>query len=82
MQCIHFIGFRDAKQYWAAVRVWGYPDFVHKHWDYRVKCGGEYHPQDILVFGQGTETDTPNEYSFNDSEATDWLQKFLCKRDR
>lgn len=68
MRCVHFIGFTDTGQYWRACQIWGKPDFIHRHWDLRAKFGGEYHPDDIMVFAKGTDSDEPKQFSFNDSE--------------
>lgn len=46
---VHFVGFRDDR-YWAAVRVWGLPDFVHSRWDQRAHR--EVAPGDTVVFAR------------------------------
>ena len=33
---VHFVGFRDDAEYWAAVRVFGRPDFIHLIHDKRL----------------------------------------------
>ena len=33
---IHFVGFRSAEEYCAAVKIWGRPDFIHLHHDHRM----------------------------------------------
>ena len=73
---VHFVNWTNPEQYWNAVRIWGKPDFVHRYWDSRVK-GGEYHPNDTLIFFTGTESDTPRDPAFNDSEHTQWVQNLL-----
>ena len=66
---VHFVGFKDSGQYWRATQVFGKPDFIHRLWDVRAKFGGEYDPEtDVMVFATGDETQTPTEYSWNDSE--------------
>ncbi len=67
-RCVHFVGFRTDSEYWAAVRIWGAPDFIHYYWDHRAKNGGERSENDILVFAKGTDQDQPKEHAFNDSE--------------
>lgn len=67
MRAVHFIGFRCGRQWYNAVRIWGKPDFVHRHWDVRAAYGGERHPDDVLVFATGTDADTPRSPAFNDS---------------
>lgn len=62
---LHFIGFKD-ERYYNAVRVFGRPDFIHRHWDVRAKH--EIVQGDVAVFATKTYCDTPNEYSFNDSQ--------------
>lgn len=75
---VHFIGFdplKDPDSFHRAVKVFGYPDFIHKVWDYRAKCGGEFdstvhengQPEDVRVFKKGTENDPPNPYTYDDS---------------
>lgn len=61
---VHFIGFRDDR-YHNAVKVFGQPDFIHRHWDVRAKQ--EIAEGDVAVFAKGTENDTPCAYTFNDS---------------
>ena len=63
---VHFVAFRDDR-YWNAVRVWGYPDFVHPRWDVRAKFGGDNDVDDVWVFADGAETDTPSPYAWDDS---------------
>ena len=52
---LHFVGFRDDR-YWAAVRVWGRPDFVHPDWDRW--AAQEVAPGDLVVVARG-EADRP-----------------------
>ena len=66
MGAVHFVGFRDDR-YWNAVKVYGKPDFIHRFWDARAKFGGELHPDDIVIFAKGKDTDPIVPYSFDDS---------------
>jgi len=66
---VHFVGFRDGRQYQSAIKIFGKPDFFHRYWDDRAKFGGEWDSDcDFFVFAVGCENDTPNKYAFNDSE--------------
>lgn len=65
-RAVHFVGFRG-DEYNSAVKVFGKPDFFHRQFDVRVKHGGEFHPDDVVVFAKGTEHDKPVEHAFNDS---------------
>jgi hypothetical protein len=68
-RAVHFVGFRTGSQFQSAVRVWGQPDFTHVTWDNRCAFGGEVDwDNDVVVFAQGTDQDTPCPYSFNDSD--------------
>lgn len=62
---VHFVGFRG-EEFWSAVRVWGFPDIVHRVWDYRAQA--EIAPGDVAVFAKYHPSQTPSEFSFNDSE--------------
>ena len=62
---LHFIGFKD-ERYYNAVKVFGQPDFIHRHWDVRAKH--EIAQGDVAVFATKTYHDIPNEYTFNDSQ--------------
>lgn len=63
---VHFVGFRDDR-WWNAVKVWGFPDFVHPRWDVRAAQGGERDAADVFVFAAGSDADTPNPHSWDDS---------------
>ena len=67
MQCTHFIGFRDSRQYWLAMQVFGKPDFIHIKWNERAAYGGEIHPDDILVFAGKEREDMISSFSVDDS---------------
>lgn len=62
---LHFVGFKDDRIH-AARKVWGEPDFYHRHWDRRavgmVVCG------DIVVFANGDEHTEPKLFAFDDSQ--------------
>lgn len=62
---LHFVGFRG-EEYWSAVRVWGFPDFIHRYLDHRAV--GDFAPDDIIICARGCTDDPPNPYAFNDSE--------------
>ena len=49
------------------VRLFGQPDFVHRHWDVRARFGGDAAPGDRFVFAKGTFDDVPIVHSFDDS---------------
>ncbi|WP_332789093.1 hypothetical protein [Sphingomonas sp. GB1N7] len=61
---LHFIGFRG-DEYNSAVRVFGPPDFIHRHWDRRAVQ--DIAPGDTAVFARGNDQDPVTPYSFNDS---------------
>ena len=80
---LHFVGFwdqnginvhkvtDDLRTFHNAVKVFGPPDFVHRHWDHRAK--GDIAPGDTVVFGKKQEWDHfqdnwEAEFAFNDSE--------------
>lgn len=61
---LHFVGFRG-DEYRRAVRVFGAPDFIHRHNDPRLP--GDVAPGDTVVYANGSDARfTP--FSFNDSE--------------
>lgn len=62
---VHFVGFRTAEEYDAAVRVWGKPDFIHLIHDARMY--GDIGEFDTVVFGSKA-TDTVHKYSWQDHE--------------
>ncbi len=50
---LHFVGFRDGSQLWRAMQIWGIPDFIHRHADFRLVCGGELdEDNDTIVFAE------------------------------
>jgi len=60
---VHFVGFRNCKEYNAAVKVWGYPDFIHKWHDKRMY--GDIAENDIVVFAKSA-TLTPSKWTWQD----------------
>lgn len=56
----HFVAFRG-EEYWAALAVWGPPDFIHRRWDRRAQR--EIHPVDTVVFARGTSADEPSKFN-------------------
>lgn len=61
---LHFVGFRDERFYRAA-RVFGRPDFIHRHWDGR--AASMIAADDVAIFADGDEHDLPRLFSFDDS---------------
>lgn len=62
-RAIHFVGFRG-EEYWAAVKVFGPPSFIHRRWDLRAKR--EIHPDDLVIFAKGDERQEPSKVSGDD----------------
>lgn len=60
----HFVGFKDDR-YWAAVKAFGKPDFVHRFWDRRAV--DEVMEEDIVIFADGDETQEVRTFAFDDS---------------
>jgi hypothetical protein len=63
--CTHFIGFKDSDRFRQAISSFGKPDFIHRQWDGRAKS--MIVPGDVAIFAQGSESDEPCIYSFDDS---------------
>lgn len=68
---LHFVEFADPRyeydeHFERARRLFGEPDFVHRHWDWRAR--EEIVPGDWAVFARGTENDPIKPFTFNDSE--------------
>jgi hypothetical protein len=61
---LHFVGFKDDR-YLTALKYFGKPDFIHRHWDRRAIA--EVMPGDVVVFASGDETQAVGEFTFNDS---------------
>jgi|SRR5674476_164476 len=60
----HFVGFKDDR-YWAAVKAFGKPDFIHRFWDRRAV--DEVTEEDIVIFADGDETQDIRTFAFDDS---------------
>lgn len=68
---MHFVGFADPRyeideRYQRAVRYFGTPDFIHRHWDERARQ--EVVPGDVAIFARGDERQPVTPFTFNDSE--------------
>lgn len=64
---VHFVGFRG-DEYTSAVRVFGYPDFIHRIWD--IRAVAEIQPEDTVVFAREKDwanLQNPSKFSFDDS---------------
>jgi hypothetical protein len=62
--CMHFVGFKDDRVF-AALKVFGPPDFWHRKWDKRAV--DEVVPGDWCVFADGDENSKVDPYGFDDS---------------
>ena len=61
--CVHFVGFTDDR-FWAAVKVFGRPQIIHRRWDrYALNDVGE---GDVLVFAEGDEHQPLPRYNSRD----------------
>lgn len=59
-QAVHFVGFAPGSdRFWNAVKVFGPPDFVHRVWDARARNGGDWHPDDVMVFAKDQDRNSP-----------------------
>ena len=63
---IHFVGFRTDREYSAAVRVWGHPDFIHMWHDRRMY--GDIGGSDTVVLASKGKDDPHPQYSWQDHE--------------
>lgn len=63
---VHFVGFRTDAQYWAAVRIWGKPDFIHKWHDNRMY--GDVGESDVIVFANNESPNYIHEHTWQDHE--------------
>ena len=64
---VHFVGFRG-DEYHQAVKVWGFPTFIHRFWD--VRAAAEVQTDDVVVFARAEDWNnlsTPRKNSFDDS---------------
>lgn len=72
---LHFVGVKPGKdddRFYRAVRVFGYPDFIHPKWDYRAKS--EILPEDVAVFFSGTENDEPSFYPYTEQDMHNYMR--------
>lgn len=61
---LHFVRFSD-DAFKRAIRVFGRPDFIHRHWDRRAVA--EVMPGDVVVFAQGDDTQPVFQWTYDDS---------------
>lgn len=66
MPHVHFVGFRTDHEFFAAVRVWGRPDFIHMIHDNRMY--GDVAPTDTIIFGSKADPAIISVYSWQDHE--------------
>lgn len=59
----HFVGFKDDR-YWAARKVFGNPEYIHRGWDLRAQR--EIAEGDVVVFADGPHDQEPRRQSFSD----------------
>ena len=60
---VHFVGFRDDR-YWNAVKIFGFPHFIHPGWDIRAQR--DIGDNDLVIFANGEYDQLPRVRSFND----------------
>lgn len=60
----HFVGFKDDRVF-NALKVFGPPDFWHRHWDYRAV--DEVMEGDTVIFATGDDNEPPYRFAFDDS---------------
>jgi len=63
---IHFVGFRTDQEYWSAVAVFGYPDFIHMIHDNRMY--GDIDICDKVIFGSKAAQEKVSQYNWQDHE--------------
>lgn len=61
--CVHFVGFKDDR-YWNAVKVFGFPHFIHPGWDLRAQR--DIAPGDVVVFAELDDRSEPRRKSYTD----------------
>ena len=66
MTHVHFVGFREDREFLAAVRVFGQPDFIHKIHDHRA-YGDIDEDNDIVVLASRASL-TPSRWTWQDHE--------------
>lgn len=60
---VHFVGFKDDR-YWAAVKVWGPPHYVHYGYDRWAQQ--EIAEGDTVVFANGAHDQVPKPRGYPD----------------
>ena len=68
-RAVHFVGFRDDREYLAAVLVWGKPDFIHYVHDRRMYR--EIGEHDTVVFASKARPEIVNRYNGDDIAEAD-----------
>jgi hypothetical protein len=61
---IHFVRFKDDR-YLIAVKTFGKPDFIHRHWDARAVA--EVMEGDVVIFASGDEHQAVTPFAYDDS---------------
>jgi hypothetical protein len=61
---LHFVWFRG-EEYWAAVKIWGRPSFIHMGWDLRAQR--DIADGDVVIFARGDYNQDPKPRSFSDT---------------
>jgi len=61
---LHFVRFSDDR-YLNAVKTFGRPDFIHRHWDMRAVA--EVMPGDVVIFAEGDASQAVTPFSYDDS---------------
>jgi hypothetical protein len=61
---LHFVRFKDDR-YLNAVKAFGRPDFIHRHYDHRAVA--EVMPGDTVIFAEGDSSQPVVPFSYDDS---------------
>jgi hypothetical protein len=61
---LHFVRFSNDR-YLNAVKAFGRPDFIHRHWDHRAVA--EVMPGDVVIFAEGDEHQPVTPFAYDDS---------------
>ncbi len=61
---LHFVRFSDDR-YLNAVKTFGRPDFIHRHWDQRAVA--EVMSGDVVIFAEGDEHQPVTLFAYDDS---------------
>lgn len=61
---LHFVRFKNDR-FLNAVKAFGRPDFIHRHWDHRAVA--EVMPGDVVVFAEGDSSQSVTDFSYDDS---------------